>query len=114
MDYKLKYEKYKYKYLMLKNTQSGGSNIPKLYLYKASWCGHCQNFEPTWKQLIENPEYKGKINFITMDSELNKKEIKEKNIEGFPTIILEKNNKEIEYNGSREKDDLHTFIQEHI
>lgn len=119
MDYKSKYEKYKIKYFELKNklisNQNGGSlKKPELYLFKAEWCGHCQNFKPEWEKLIKNNNFKNKINFITMDSDKNKKEINEWKIEGYPTIIFKKDNKAIEYAGNRSINAIEKFINENI
>lgn len=119
MDYKLKYEKYKAKYLALKNklniNQLGGSSEkPELYLFKAEWCGHCKNFKSDWEKLKENPNLKEKVNFITMDSDKNKKEIDEWKIMGFPTIILKKGDNAIEYDGSRSVNAIEQFIKKNI
>ena len=119
MDYKLKYEKYKAKYLALKNklniSQLGGSSEkPELYLFKAEWCGHCKNFKPEWGKLKKNSKLKEKVNFITMDSDINQKEINEWKIEGFPTIILKKGSNAIEYNGNRTVEEIENFIKENI
>jgi len=114
MDYKLKYIKYKEKYLILKNTinnQSGGSNVKhELYLFKAEWCDHCKNFKPDWEKLKNDKHLNNKVEFITMDSNENAKEIKEWQIEGFPTIILKKGDEAIEYKGSRSRNDIVKFI----
>ena len=112
-----KYIKYKVKYNLLKNKslqketfQKGGNeNKPDLYLFKAKWCGHCKNFLPTWEALSN--KYNKKINFITYDSEKNKKEMEEWKIEGFPTIIYRKDNVAQEYKGDRDIDSLINFIE---
>jgi protein disulfide-isomerase A4 len=115
MDYKLKYEIYKSKYLSLKNQKGGSINKPTLYLFKAEWCGHCKHFAPEWEKLKNNNEIKNKINFVTMDSEINKNEInKNWKIEGFPTIILNKGDIKINYNSSRTEENIVQFINQHI
>jgi len=118
MDYKLKYEKYKLKYINLKNNltfnQNGGSTKPTLYLFKAEWCGHCNRFKSEWEKLINNDILKKEINFITMDSEINKTEMNEWKIEGFPTIILQMNNNAIEYSGNRTFNEIEKFIYKNI
>jgi len=119
MNYKLKYEKYKTKYLELKkiiaiNQNGGSSKKPELYLFKAEWCGHCKNFKPEWNKLINNNNLKEKVNFITLDSDTNKKEFTEWKIEGFPTIILKKGDTSIEYNGERSVNNIEKFIKTNI
>jgi thiol-disulfide isomerase/thioredoxin len=132
MDNYDKYLKYKSKYLKLKNSnkvsQSGGSNNkddvtfyfgqdfvddmknpkPTIYLFKASWCGHCKNFRETWNSLGNT--FSKDINFISYDSDKNPKAIREWNIKGFPTIIVRNDNTAKEYNGDRDIDSLVNYI----
>lgn len=112
MDYHKKYLKYKTKYFQLKNQTNynmvGGNNKNTVYLFKADWCPHCIAFKPTWKTLQQNME--DKINFVTIDSEKNKEEIKNFGVSGFPTIMLKTNDKVIEYVGDRSLDGLKEFI----
>jgi len=114
-DYNKKYLKYKEKYLKLKKLEQkmimkGGGN-KSLALFKAEWCGHCRMFKNTWEDLKN--ENKANINFITYDSELNKKEIKKYGIQGFPTLILLNNDKAIEYVGPRNKEAIEEFINQY-
>jgi len=120
MNYQEKYLKYKAKYLKLKSKEkalvglnmSGGGNKqdkPTLYLFKAEWCPHCQDFKSTWKNLESN--MKSKVDFVMFDSEANASEIKEYNIEGFPTLILKAGGKAIEYVGPRDFESVKEFIE---
>jgi thioredoxin-like negative regulator of GroEL len=114
MDYKLKYLKYKQKYLSLKNyNQLGGSGKPNLYLFKAEWCKHCKNFKDTWEKLQHNKTLKEKVNFITVDHADSHK-FKDFNIEGYPTILLVNNNKKVEFNEQRNESNVINFIDKHI
>lgn len=117
MNYHEKYLKYKAKYLSLKNKEkgmkkfimSGGAKqMNTLYLFKAEWCGHCKAFKPIWEKLKNH--YNGKVNFVTFDSEKNKKEIAEYKIDGFPTLILKTGDKAVEYVGPRTEQDIKEFI----
>ena len=115
-NYKLKYLKYKKKYLDLKNrqnhTQTGGSdNKANLILFKAEWCGHCQNFKPTWESLQKNIS---NVNFITYDADSNESEMQKYNVEGFPTLMLEKDQKLIEFNKERNIDNILEFVNENL
>jgi len=115
--YYLKYIKYKTKYLNISQKsnilQKGGKSNKdtELYLFKAEWCGHCKNFMPIWDQISKDSELNNKIEFIKYDSDQHKKEINEWNIKGFPTIILKKNDKAIEYNGPRKLENIKEFIK---
>lgn len=100
MSYYEKYLKYKNKYNQLKGNMIGGGYNTTVKLFKAEWCGHCQSFKNTWENLqkegLEN------VNFVTYDANTHKEEIKQHNINGYPTIMI--NNSE--YNGKR---DLHNI-----
>ena len=130
-NYEIKYLKYKKKYIILKNNltksfkiskdQLGGKKKlnkelnnkeleNKLYFFKAEWCGHCKNFKPVWNQLKK--KYKKDIEFIEMDSDINKKEFLDWGIQGFPTIIFRKNTNAIEYNGNRDIKSISKFCNE--
>jgi thiol-disulfide isomerase/thioredoxin len=118
MDYKIKYEKYKFKYLELENklnaTQYGGSSQkPELYLFKAEWCNYCKNFKPSWETL-QKSNLKEKVNFITMDDAINKTEISQWKINGYPTLILKKGENAIEYNGERSLTKIEEFINKNV
>ena len=113
MDYKHKYIKYKSKYLKLKSHKnlSGGSNLNTLYLFKAEWCHHCNEFKNTWSELKKN--IGNKINLVTFDADKDAQAIKDFKIEGFPTLILKSDNKAIEYVGSRDLNSIKNFINEY-
>lgn len=124
-NFRLKYIKYKNKYIELKKLEKsmsqqksismkGGSNIDvdenktEIYLFKAEWCGHCKAFKSTWKDLSKN--LKSKYNFKVYDADEHKKEIKQWGIGGFPTIIAKKGNTATEYVGPRVYESLEEFF----
>jgi len=74
---------------------------PKVILLKAEWCGYCKKFKPEWEILTNNNNLNNKVEFITLDSEKDKEEINKYKIQGFPTILINKNNKITSYEGSR-------------
>ena len=108
------YQKYKNKYISLKSKidkqQSGGGSDKKdVFLFKAEWCPHCQNFMSQWKRL--ESDYGKKYNFIIYDSEKNSKEIKYWSIQGYPTIMVKKGNDVMEYVGPNEYNSVLNFIK---
>ena len=108
-DAKQLYIKYKKKYLNAKkNNMLGGSSQNEMLLFKADWCGHCKHFLPTWEKISKDSNLK--VNFKMFDSEQNKKEIKQYNVQGFPTIMFKSGNELIEYNGSRDENSIKEFI----
>ena len=112
--YRLKYLKYKNKYLQLKafkNSQKGGADIPTLNLFKSDSCGHCINFKPLWKELQN--ELKDKVNFKVFDAQTDRKIMQTYGIEGYPTLILEKGNNKVEFNDYRTKENIINFINKY-
>lgn len=85
--------------------------LPKLIFFGADWCGHCQNFYPTWDKMSSNNEHKKKVKFLKVnctdnDDENVQNAMKKYNVKGFPTIIVYRNNKSEEYSGPREEDSI--------
>ena len=116
VDYTQKYLKYKTKYLELKKIldqkkQFGGNNKPELILVKAEWCSHCKNFKNTWANLQKTPELLKKVNFITLDADVNSNEVKQLKVSGYPTILIKKGNQYTEYNESREFNNIKKYIE---
>ena len=93
------------------NMSGGSKDKKKLFLFKADWCMHCKIFAPTWNSLQNN--IKDNVKFITYDSEKNANKIKAFKISGFPTLILQVNDKAIEYVGPRDEQSLKDFINKY-
>lgn len=121
-NYFILYKKYKNKYINLQNSLKNNSQVggakeneedkKDVFLFKADWCPHCQGFLPAWDKLKAN--YGKKYNFITYDGDKNKEEVESWKIQGFPTIIVKKNNKEneaMEYVGPNEYGSVLNFIE---
>jgi len=113
MNYYNKYIKYKNKYNNLKKKRNlimtGGSQQTEVYLFKADWCPHCQAFLPTWDAL--NKQYSSKYSFIKYDDKKNANIIKEWDIKGFPTIVIKKGNRAMEYMGPKDFNSVLEFIK---
>ena len=73
----------------------------KVSLFYANWCGHCKHFLPTWNTL-KNEFKKNNIDFAEYEDSVNGDIMQKKQIEGFPTIKIEHNGNEYDYNGSRD------------
>jgi thiol-disulfide isomerase/thioredoxin len=123
MDSFLKYQKYKIKYLNLKNSQldQTGGNItkspveekpekPEMYLFKSDSCHYCKSFMGNWNLLVNDPKLNKHINFTMLDATNDKNEIKKWEITGYPTLILRKGDKTIEYQNERSVSELTKFL----
>lgn len=91
-------------------SENFGNSNAKITLYHAEYCGHCLNFLPLWKDLQEDFKSMG---VLPVDYECSKNPGKCSKIEGLPTIILTKDNKEHIYplNKPREKNSILNFVR---
>ncbi len=110
-NYYEKYLKYKTKYCSLKEqlNQTGGGNKTKVILFKADWCGHCKSFKPIWDAVTKQYD---NLEFAVYDADNNKDILKKYHIEGFPTVMVEKEGKTFEYNDERSPDAFNHFLKE--
>ena len=82
-----------------------------LRFFYADWCPHCKKSKPEWEQLLQ--KYKGTIQLKAVDCTNGATSIaKQLDVEGFPTFVLSKNGKNIEYNGKRNANSLLMFLED--
>lgn len=90
-------------------------NKLKCVLFKAEWCGHCQNFKPTWEKLKN--EMNGTmingvpIELVTVDCDEKENLAKAYNVTGFPTIKCLTKDSTIEYNDARDETSVKAFLR---
>ena len=84
--------------------------MKRIELYKANWCGHCQAFQHEWEKIRKHLGAERAVEY-----EINKdpEKFKEKNIEGFPTILIidDKTGSNEEYHGNRSYKDIMSRIE---
>ncbi len=111
-NYKHLYEKYKVKYLNLKNQlnneMSGGGKKVDIILFKADWCGHCIKLKPIWEKVKE--KFNNKFNFITYDADKNTELFEKYQVDAFPTIIIQDGEHKKEYDGPRDINSLESLF----
>jgi len=88
------------------NLKNDKSNLIKVYNFNTSWCGYSVRFQPEWDKFqkeVNNSDNLLNIHAydIKCDNSDNKQMCSDYNVPGFPTIIIEKNDKKINYNGPR-------------
>ena len=93
------------------NFQNGAeaSGAAKIVLYYVPWCPHCKNVMPEWNKLEKEAEKTG-VEVEKVDCEEKPEEAQKQDVEGFPTIILFKNGKVVNYEGERTSEALKEFI----
>ena len=88
----------------------------KLILFYADWCGHCKKFKPIFdeelKQLISSSNIP--VQLESIDGDKNPEITSKCNVTAYPTLILEVNNKLINYDGQRKSEDIIQFIKKHL
>ncbi|CAH6421679.1 Thioredoxin [uncultured virus] len=91
------------------------NNQYEIVLYYADWCGHSKIFLPEWEKFENHAKNNFKHLKVTkIKCEGNNINLcKQKNINGYPTIKLYMNGKEIEYNNERNLQGLINFIHNH-
>lgn len=96
-----------------KENMTNTSSKPKLILYWANWCPHCETFLPKWNQ------FKNSINTDNLDIEdydcaktENENKCNVSDIPGFPTVIKQIGENRIEYQGPRTVKGLRDFINQ--
>lgn len=102
-------------------------NVPKgkeevksanLLLFYVDWCPHCKTAKPVWNEM--KTEYEGtmingyKVSFIeyncTKETPENQTLLDKYKIEGFPSIILIKDNQVIDYDAKPSKTTMVQFL----
>ena len=96
--------------------EESSNDMAKLKLYYADWCGHCKRFKPTFdgelKRRIE--ELNLPVKLVPVDCTTNNEEANRNDVSGYPTLILEVNNKKYDYEDDREPEQIVDFIKKHI
>jgi len=101
----------------INNVIKGGEkkNV-KVYLFWAEWCGHSNNFIPTWNKLKETKMDSINVEFIDIkdDNEEFEDYTNKFKITGFPTLVILNNNDYEIYNGERTVDSITKFINKFV
>lgn len=82
-----------------------------MVLYYAEWCGHCQNMKPEWAKVISKIKQSNKkINIADVKSDFIEDLKHKPQIEGFPTIKMYNNGKEVaKFQDDRVADKMEKF-----
>ena len=97
---------------------SGAAETPSatIRMFKVDWCPHCKKALPEFQKVED--AYNGKVvngyklNFVVVDGEdpNNEALVNQFKIQGYPTIVLTKDGKNIEYDAKVDQPTLEKFI----
>ena len=101
------------------NAPSSGAADPPvatIRMFKVDWCPHCKKAHPEVQKVMD--AYNGKIvngyklNLIIVDGEdpNNESLVNEFKIQGYPTVVLTKDGKNIDYDAKVDQPTLEKFI----
>lgn len=86
-----------------------------LMFFYTDWCPHCKKAKPVWNNVKEEYDQKvinnTKLIFKDINCEKEEEMANKYNIEGYPTIKLQKNNQIIEFDAKPEENALVQFIE---
>jgi thiol-disulfide isomerase/thioredoxin len=89
--------------LIVMNKKEGfATSGVRMILYYAPWCPHCKDMMPEWESFVKQAtDAKLPMTFEKVNSDEKPEVVKSKGIQGFPTIRVEKDGKEQDYDGAR-------------
>ena len=102
------------------NKNKNQKNYATVYLFSAKWCPYSKKLLPIWNKIAEKlssttiNDYI--LNFVNIDGDKDKEELEKyetetgKKIEGFPTIMLMKDDQIIEFDAKPDENTLTEFI----
>jgi len=87
----------------------------QLYFFHADWCPHCKRAKPEWDNIVKNYDNKdfGKYKLKTIEVDCSEGDdplIQQYSIDGYPTILMIKDDKRIDYDAKISYDNLNKFI----
>ncbi|GLB33372.1 putative thioredoxin [Lyophyllum shimeji] len=83
--------------------------------FYSPYCGHCREFAPTWKQLVEEAAHTTpSVKLAQVNCAVHGDLCNEKGVPGYPTLRMYHDGKDLEkFTGHRELPALHAFIKRH-
>jgi len=99
-----------------------GQKQAELMFFFANWCPHCKEAKPEWFALKEAGAGKTingyHVIYTEVDCTDNSDDVQKKQsrfgIEGYPTVLLLKDNKKIDFNGKPAKANLEEFLKANL
>jgi thiol-disulfide isomerase/thioredoxin len=98
------------------NSGAGDPPVATIRLFKVDWCPHCKKAQPEFQKVQD--KYNGKtvnghkLDLVVVDGEdpNNESLVNEFKIQGYPTVVLTKDGKNVEYDAKVDQPTLEKFI----
>ena len=90
---------------------TGTETKPTFRLFYVDWCPHCTQTKPEFESCNNTSV---KFETVNCEDPTNKELIQGYDIEGYPTLILEKGGQKISYDGERTTEAMEQFINEQL
>jgi len=89
----------------------------KVFNFNTEWCGWSKKFQPEWEIFMQHVKEDPSLGYVEAydvkcDNDNNKMMCKKYNVPGFPYIVIENEDKYLEYDGDRSAHHLLKYIKE--
>jgi len=94
-----------------------GSSGDSFTMYYVDWCPHCKSAKPIFTDFMGSGTVtvNGKPVKCTMvNAETNPEAVKDLNVKGYPSFLLNTQGKVVEFNGPRTADGFMDFLKQNI
>ena len=96
--------------MTVKKEKFANDDMIKIHNFNTEWCGYSKQFQPTWDSFSKNKNMPK--NVVAIDAKCDDKNsmhaklAHDYNVNGFPTVVAEKNGKIKHYEGPRTEEAL--------
>jgi thiol-disulfide isomerase/thioredoxin len=101
--------------LSLRSSEGFEGEDMTILIFKAEWCGHCKTAAPEFAKLLAaspislSGNRKAAVRMLDADQDKDAMAPYKDQVKGFPTILIQKGDKLIEYPGERKSEDVIAF-----
>ena len=90
---------------------------PSFTMYYVDWCPHCKSAKPIFTDFMGSGTVtvNGKpVKCNMVNAETNPEAVKDLNVKGYPSFLLSKDGKIVEFNGPRTADGFMDFLKQNV
>ncbi|MFC6295253.1 thioredoxin family protein [Lactiplantibacillus daoliensis] len=83
--------------------------------FRADWCPPCKMMDPILQSLSEDPAYKDKVNFVSLNVDNDQEVASQFQVQGIPTFLIKKDGQIISHMvGARPKSNFEIELQKAV